>query len=337
MKSNLKTKLDRAQIENLVKINFPKAKLSNITELEDGNIGSVYVIRMSLNDSTPMDYVLKVGMAAGADCLRYEKDLFATELKVYHLLDNKDIPIPKVLKADLSCEIVPAGYFFMEFIEGRTWKDAAKELSFDDKRHLMKKLGEYNARISSVRGNYFGYLKDGEQHRFKTHSEAFGNMINDVLLDGEERKFDLPYKEINSLPEKYRRLLDEVDEPRLVDFDLWAGNVFLRRGENVEISGIIDFGHCFYGDPYAAFTSAVHIFDNVEEEADFIEGYESVSKEKLQFTQNTRIRMNLYRLYMALLCAVETYRYEEALGNKLRSSYICKVNRLLEKLYIGTY
>lgn len=332
MKSNLKTKLDRVKIENLVKINFPEAKLINITELQDGNIGSVYVLGMCLNGKPPVNYVLKVGMAMDAECMRYEKGLFATELKVYKLLENKNIPMPEVLKSDLSCKIVPAGYFFMDFIEGRTWKQAAKELSVEEKKYLMKRIGEYNAQISSVKGEYFGYLKDGEQHRFKTHSESFGKMIKDVLLDGGEHKFDLPCKEINCLLEKYRPLLDEVKEPRLVNFDLWAGNVFLRWGEKVEISGIIDFGHCFYGDSYAAFTSAVHIFNNIEEEGDFIEGYERASGEKLRFTENDRIRMDLYRLYMALLCTVETYRYEETLGSKIRAGQLKRINELLEKL-----
>lgn len=332
MKSSLKTKLERAQIENLVKINFPETEIVDIKELSEGNIGSIYVLRTVFKGNSATDIVLKVGMKADVDCLRYERDLFPTEIKAYHLLKDTNIPMPKLLKADMSCHVIPSGYFFMEFVEGKTWNQAAKDLKADEKSCLMKKLGEYTAQISSVKGDYFGYLKDGEQHHFKTHSESFHHMIKDILSDGKEHDVDLPYKELEGLIEKYRCLLDEVKEPRLVDFDLWAGNVFLDKKETVEISSIIDFGHCFYGDPYAAFTCAVHLFEDVEEETDFIKGYESVSKEKLNFTENDRIRMDLYRLYMALLCAVETYRYEKSFGDKLRASQLNKIHKLQKKL-----
>lgn len=332
MKSSLKTILTREQIEHLVKTNFPKTEIVDISEPSNGNICSVYLLHIASQGNLPSDIVLKVGMKADADCLRYEKDLFPTELKAYHLLKDKMIPMPKVLREDLSCRLVPAGYFFMEFVDGSTWMQAAKELGADDKRRLMMKLGEYNAKVSSVKGDYFGYLKEGEQHHFRSHSEAFCSMIKDILQDGREHMFDLPYKEIEGLIQTYCCLLDEVKEPRLVDFDMWAGNVFLDKKETVEISAIIDFGHCFYGDPYAAFTSAVHLFHDVEKEPEFIKGYESVLGEKLSFTENDRVRMDLYRLYMALLCAVETYRYEESVAIRQRTSQIHKIDELLKKL-----
>lgn len=330
MKSILKTKLEREQIENLINIHFPGEELLEITELPDGNICSVYILHMDAKDRPSI--VLKVGMKKDVDYLRYEKDLFPTEVKVYRLLEDKNVPIPEVLKADLSCEIVPAGYFFMNFVEGRTWMKAGKELDTANRRRLLKKLGEYHARISSIRGDYFGYLKEGEHHHFQTHSEAFFNMIQDILMDGKERKVQLPYEEIEKTVQACRGCLDEVKEPRLVDFDLWAGNVFLNEKETIEISGIIDFGHCFYGDPYAGFASAVHLYDDVEKEPDFIEGYESVSGEKISFTENFRTRMDLYRLYMALLCAVETYRYEESWGNKARASHLRRIEALIKKI-----
>ena len=41
-------------------------------------------------------------------------------------------------------------------------------------------------------------------------------------------------------------VLDEVSEPALVHWDLWAGNVFVKDGK---ITGITDFERALWGDP----------------------------------------------------------------------------------------
>ena len=108
MRSNLKTKLTKEQIEHLAEIHFPEIKILDIAESPDGNIGSVYILHTVSEEHSESNLVLKVGMRQDADCLRYEKELFPTELKVYHLLKNKKIPMPRILKEDFSCSIVPA-------------------------------------------------------------------------------------------------------------------------------------------------------------------------------------------------------------------------------------
>lgn len=343
MDSFIKTRLEKKQIEQFVKTCLPKQEIQEITEIPDGNICSVYVIqtsnRQSIASEAPIfsehcsKMVLKVGMTADVDCLRYEKGLFPTEYKVYQLLQDQGIPIPHILKADLSGSIIPAGCLLMEFVEGTAWNKISGELERNERAQLMNGLGKCFAQISRIKGDYFGYLKDGAQHRFQTHGESFSHMIENILADGIERGIDLPSREIETMLYKQRSLLDEIKEPRLVDFDLWAGNVFVKKQKGqAEIAGIIDFGHCFYGDAYAAFAAAVHLFEDVEKEPDFIRGYECVSGETFSFTSHDRIRLDWYRLYLTLLCAVETYRYEKNLAEKVRASQLRKVERLLQKL-----
>lgn len=339
----IKTKLDKKQIEQFVKICLPEQDIEDITEIPDGNICSVYVIQTIHRQSTASEVpivseqrskmVLKVGMKAESDCLRYERELFPTEYQVYRLLQHKEVPIPHILKADLSGSIIPAGCLLMEFVEGTAWNKISKELERNERIQLMHELGKCFAQISSVKGDYFGYLKDGAQNRFQTHGKAFSHMIMEILADGTERGIDLPCGEIETLLYKHGPLFDEIKEPRLVDFDLWAGNVFVRKHKRqAGIAGIIDFGHCFYGDAYAAFAAAVHLFEDVEKEPDFIRGYESVSGEMFSLSDHDRIRLDWYRLYLTLICAVETYRYEKNLGVKVRASQLRKAEILLQKL-----
>lgn len=347
MESAVKSKLTKKQLECIVETHFPGSELSEVTELTDGNISSAYILRGTGGLENAV--VLKTGMTSGAEGLRYEKDLFPTEIKVYELLQDKDLPIPRILGYSLeglpaqdANEAISFPYFFMEYVEGQTWVKSLEEAK-GSRPELMEKLGYCNGVINGVTGPYFGYLKEGEEYHFPTWGEAFSSMMFDILQDGREKHFDLPDKKIEEILAKNLELLNQIAVPRLVDFDLWAGNVFLRRSagqegisegrlEKLEIAGIIDFGHCFFGDPFACFTSAVHLFKNVEEEPEFRKGYEAAMGVPLTVTENDRIRMDLYRLYMALLCTVETYRYEPKRAEEQRRSQMRRVLQLVEKL-----
>ena len=125
--------------------------------------------------------------------------------------------------------------------------------------------------------------------------------------------------------------LNVVKTPRLVDFDLWAGNVFLNAPDCTDITGVIDFEQCFFGDPLADFTAAVHLLENVESEQDFLEGYAQI-RGPLHFSEDDRIRMDLYRLYMQIILFVEAYRFDEAYAENVKRRSGRKMAVLLENL-----
>ena len=353
MESEIKSKLSRQQLEAIAAMHFPDSELLEVRELTDGNISSVYILKGTGRLGNPV--VLKTGMSSGVEGLRYEKELFPTEGKVYELLQDKELPVPRILggnlkgtlfrnvssdekiRTDLSEGKTDFPYLLMEYVEGCAWVNCLNEVKVSRSK-LMEKLGYYDGIINQITGPYFGYLKEGEEYHFPTWGDAFSNMIRDILLDGKEKGFELPYEEIGKILDKSLELLNQIAVPQLVDFDLWAGNVFLHRSkgkenqDEFEISGIIDFGHCFFGDPFAGFISAIHILRDIEEELEFRKGYERAVEKPLIVTENDRIRMNLYRLYMALLCTVETYRYELEQAEKMRNSLMRKVEELVKIL-----
>ena len=157
--------------------------------------------------------------------------------------------------------------------------------------------------------------------------------MDKMMEDDKRRRDDLPYKDIRLTVERHRGILDEVKEPRLVDFDLWAGNVFLRKeGEEYRISGIMDFERAFYGDPYADFIAAFGIYGDIAGEEAFIEGYSEAAGAGLEVTHNDRIRMKLYRIYMDLNLVIETYRFEEAYREQVIKSRKAELQKLLGSL-----
>lgn len=84
--------------------------------------------------------------------------------------------------------------------------------------------------------------------RFDTWSEAFKDMLEGILMDGEDMLVALPYSEIRQVAERMEGVLDEVKEARLVVCGLGSvENVLIERRAN-EVTGLLDFGTAFWGD-----------------------------------------------------------------------------------------
>lgn len=330
MKSVTKNLLDEATIKRLVARQFPHSKIEAVEEQKGGMFNSAY--KIAGTGMPEKSLVLKVGPAPGTKTLTYEKDILRTEVDVYGMLDGRSIPIPKIFASDFSGEIIPSAYFFMQRLPGCTW-NSLKRIPAPHKAKLMREFGCCNAAVHNVEGGWFGYIKDDERFRFDSWGTAFSAMISDILDDGRRDKIKLPYEAIALCVQKHYSLLDAVKTPRLVDFDMWPGNVFVQEENGAyTISGVVDFERAFFGDPYADFTSAATLFEDVEKEPDFINGYAEASGAKLVITDADRIRTDLYRLYMAIILGVETYRYNPAYASMVKMYSRSRIKKLLSRL-----
>ncbi|SDY20843.1 Fructosamine-3-kinase [Evansella caseinilytica] len=330
MKSKTKSRMTPEQIKAVTTLHFPNAERLRIKELTDGMFNAAYLIEGS--GVLEKGVVLKVGPESTVEILTYEQDILRTEVKVYNLLKDKPIPTPIVYAYDFTHKHIPCDYFFMEKLDGQTWKSCGRKIKKGDRPALMRDLGRCNAAVHSVEGNWFGYIKDDKRFHFDSWGKAFTSMMNDILNDGRMRGDKLPYAEIDNILKSHRSLLDAVTVPKLVDFDMWAGNVFLKKNGAFHITGVVDFERCFFGDPYADFTSAMMLFSDVEKEQDFCTGYSEISGLPVTIGEDDRVRMNLYRLYMAVIMMVETYRYNKAYAMMAKSYFKGQINKLIQKL-----
>lgn len=327
MQSITKTQVSRDTIAAITRNAFPDCEVTEIRELTEGMFNTAYRITGSgrLSDGV----ILKIGPREGTKLLTYEKDILKTEIAVCRMLENTDVPVPKVLYADDSRTLVPADFFFMTRIPGLLWKDADEETLLRSRPRLMTQLGHIHSRIHSITGGWFGYIKEDPRFQFDSWPAAFAGMMADICEDGRKDGHDLPYEKIMDAVRRHKDILAEVTVPRLVDFDLWAGNVLLTEdAHGYKISGIIDFERAFFGDPYGEFISAVMIFDDVRKEDALLQGYGA----PLTFNESTGIRMNLYRLYLTVIMYVETYRYEEDYAAQVKASLDSQIQALLQVL-----
>lgn len=310
MFSNTKTKLDKAAIDRLLANAFGHGAQSvQVTELTEGMFNAIYDIRLMEPLFGTDEIILKAGVQNGKHILAYEKEIMRTELYIYGLLPSIGVPAPKVRFADTSKTLVDCDYFFMEKLAGDTWAHLMPQISPGNMAELQRELGEYTAKLHSVGGPYFGYIKEDVSYHYPTWREAFRAFIDRMTEDGIRDGVELPYGDIYKGLEPYWHLLDEVRTPSVVNYDMWAKNIMLIcENGRYRIDGIIDHERAFYGDPIAEFLSTQTICGNLENAAYFRKGYESVRP--FVFGESEKIRMKMYQVYMALMVGVEIYRYD---------------------------
>jgi aminoglycoside phosphotransferase (APT) family kinase protein len=252
--------------------------------------------------SDGMHCVLKVAPPADVTVLRYEKDVLSTEVDVMRLVrERTEVPVPVILVADDSREILPAPFFLMEYLDGMPLNKLRPGLSASDQAAIDRETGRLLQQINSIAGDTFGYPARSEE-RSSNWAEAFQRMYENVLQDGLDAGVDLPYDRLRDLLGRGLPALDEVSLPHLVHWDLWDGNIFVDR-QTVHITGIIDFERALWADPlmecnFGAFGINPH----------FIDGYDI----SLPYTPSQVARRKLYNLYLYLIMVIEcTYRRYE--------------------------
>jgi aminoglycoside phosphotransferase (APT) family kinase protein len=309
MESVTKTLVPDKKIQVLLRKRFGEtAVLLSAEEMKEGFFNACY--KLSLSGCGHDALVLKTGVETGKYVLTYEQGLMQTEVEVYKILEKTEIPVPRVIAADFSRQDINCDYFFMEHLSGAPWGSLIRTeaLSPDNVDSLHRELGRYTALLHNIKGGYYGYIREDKFYRHPTWREAFRAMVDSVIQDGRRDKVDLPYTEIYDNLAPFWPLLDEITEPSLVHYDMWAKNIMLveRDGKYI-IDGVIDLERCFYGDPVADYISTATIVGDVEKATDFISGYETVKP--FIFSLNDKIRLCMYHVYMGLLMGVEVYRY----------------------------
>jgi aminoglycoside phosphotransferase (APT) family kinase protein len=286
------------------------------TEFGNGWFNVAYRIR--LRDGA--EVVLKIAPPPGVEVLSYERGAMATELAALELIaTHTGVPVPAVHHADTSHELCDADYFFMPFIQGDNLALVREKLPPAERHAYGEALGAANRELNGIRGAAFGRLT-GPGH--PSWRSFFTGMVEDILQDGERRAVELGfgYGAVRAVLAEHAPALDEVTEPRFVEWDLWDGNVLVRDGE---IAGVIDHERAFFGDPLAE-----HGFLGVHlpafgDPAAFLRGYGSAP-----VTQGEVTRHLLYCLYLSLVMVIETVYREFADAGP----YVWARERLVESM-----
>ncbi|MBT2292101.1 aminoglycoside phosphotransferase family protein [Paenibacillus albidus] len=301
MESYTKAKLEAGQLSQLVEAAFgSEISLVSSKELTGGMFNAAYDLELSNGKAV----ILKVAPSQEAETLSYEKNIMRTEVEALRLVHKMGmVPVPEVYSYDESLARIPYPYFFMEKIEGEPYNEVKGSLAPETIEEIETALGRYNRAINEVRGNHFGvFNQTAETGTGASWRDTFGSMMNGLLEDGQRLNVVLPasYEEVQQAIADYLPELDVVTEARLVHWDLWNGNVFVKDGR---IVSIIDWERALWGDVLLEY-----YFRHFENSPGFNQGYGATFD-----SPNEARRKKLYDLYLDLILVIECYsrQYED--------------------------
>jgi aminoglycoside phosphotransferase (APT) family kinase protein len=159
------------------------------------------------------------------------------------------LPLPGILCHDETRELAPSDFFVMDYIEGLPLNKAREGFGQATRDRLDRSIARYLRELNSLRAESFG-LFSPETPRYAAWRECFEALLEGLLADGIDAGVDLgrPYAGLRALLLSRLPVLDSVEIPRFVHWDLWDGNIFVDpAGDSVR--GFIDFERALWGDP----------------------------------------------------------------------------------------
>ncbi len=289
MQSIIKQHISDAKIAIIVKKAFSCMPIS-IEEIEHSYSNNVFKIALE----TGRTVMLKVAPIEGFRVMNHEKNAMYAEISVLQKLKNyTSISVPEMYYYDSAKTVLNSGYFFMEYFDGETMEKLRETLPKEEQAAIDEELGRLNRTINSIKGTKFGYYSQ-KRRWHEGWYDAFHDMMEDILEDAKYYKADIQVdpEEIMAMFEGDRAVFDEVTEPRLVDWDLWDGNVFVKDGH---VQGIIDWERALWGDPLMEYGFRTHHHNEA-----FYRGYGV-----RPFSHSELLRIRWYDVYLCLTWLVE--------------------------------
>lgn len=289
MESAIKRKLTDQEMTAITIKNLGKAAAA-VKELTDGWANAAYLVTLEDGKSV----IVKAAPSSNTKMMSYEQGLMQAEVGVLRLVKEAGVlPVPAVYAHDATESLVDCEYFIMEMLEGEPYNKVKDGLTEDQRNKIDYQLGVYNRQLNEIRGERFGLYAAALEGN-SSWRETFHKLLLGVLADGESEGVRLPadYDTIRNETALRIGVLDEVTEPRLLHWDLWDGNVFIKDGT---ISGIIDFERALWGDPLME-----NYFSHFNQSASFLEGY-GIGK----LSPEQQSRRALYDLYLDLILCIE--------------------------------
>lgn len=283
---------DETTIRKMFECTFNKDS-SNIliSGIEGGMKNAVYLIQDDENK-----YVLKIAPKNQNLMLTFERNTMWWEIEMLKLMQINDIPAPKLLNYDDSCNLCDAPYFFMTYIDGIKLSDLKNKLSQQDVENIEKELGRICYKMSKITSNDF-YIPSFPNKKFNSNYEFIKFLFKTLIEDATNnniriKKYD--YSLFVDLLELYKDSLNNISNLCLVHSDIWDGNIIIKDNR---LNGLVDFSDLYFCDEL--FTFYFHT-TKPETSRYFLEGY----NQKI-LNQDEENRIIIYRIFILIKMAIE--------------------------------
>lgn len=285
-----KNKKDEQTIINISSKAFPDKEIDKIDELTEGFFNVAYNI--TLTDGS--EVILKIAPSEDTTIMTHENNIMYSEVEAMRrVAKSTKVPVAEIIFYDNSHTVCDSDYFFMKKLSGKSFSSCMETMSQEQKDNVFYLMGRYTGMINSIKGNKFGYYGQPNKQGSNWFT-VFRNMIKDTYYDAERKDIDLKVTldKLLVLLDKDMEVFEQVKEPKLVHWDIWAGNVFVNEDK---ITGVIDFERCLWADELMEVG-----FRTYDQSKAFLSGYgiTELSLEKI-------IRAEWYDIYLFLIMSLE--------------------------------
>jgi len=245
-------KVSNKQITFLITKLDENYSVKKIKPISEGLANPAYIINTSKED-----LVLRIIHPSNGEYVVKKEEV------IYNLLSNKKIPVPKIIKTDISKKLIPYNYAISKRLEGNSLRKNYEKLSFEEKRKIFKQLGNYLSKMHSITFNKFGdIIKKGNRlligplneienisktinsGPFYSWKDMHKEIIKARLRCFKGTQFEKLIKPIKTYFSEHQNLIDYDITPRLLHIDLNKTNIFVNGGK---VTGILDVGDSFIG------------------------------------------------------------------------------------------
>lgn len=278
---------------------FKKAGIDGvktIAPLGAGEFNAVYEVVADKH------YVLKVAPDDSVPVLTYEHDMIKSEVYWYSVIREKTkIRVPEVYYSDFSRDIIPAGWFIMEKMEGRQRNKF--EMSKEEKMQKECRTAEMISQIHRVHNDSFGYIQNG---LYDDWYLALSSIIRNLLANCRKKgKASKRGEKFLGYVEKYKEVFEKA-ECCMVNYDIWDPNIICTR-ENGEIKyAWIDPERSFWGDRILDFL-CVEMNSPLAEKKESVAAYNAVAELPVKADRDETIRYAAAQALTALIMETEKY------------------------------
>lgn len=295
-------RLAPGDIGALVRASFgPRAAVADAAPLTGGGFAAVWRVRLDDGHDT----VLKVGPPPGVRLLSYESDLLAAEATYFRLVRDAGVPVPRVLHHGTDSGVIDGDWLFTGFLDGTALPTLPATADDAGARY---DAGAAIARVHRLTGDRYGY--SGNRAHGTTWRLAFTAIIDELLTDAAAWNITLPVPvgRIRDVVARHAPVLDIVDRPALLHFDLWDGNLLaaVDADGTTRLTGLVDGERHLYGDRLLDLVSPC-LLRRIEDEPQhpFLRGYTAETGELFTPDETVRRRLTLYRLHLYLIMLIE--------------------------------
>jgi len=235
--------------------------------------------------------VIRIAPPDDAGFIFYEKNMMWQEPEIHEaLLENTSVPVPEILAADFTREIIDRDYLLMEFLEG-TPLSQAHFLNSKALARVYYQTGEFLNETHGIHFKEYGYR--GKHSPCPTRDswldafELMWNYLQDDLV-GCKAYSKEEANEYRTALESRKESFNRDVSSSLLHMDVWSQNILVDKDGNV--TGLVDWDRSLCGDPEIEFS--VCDYCGITNQAFWL-GYKDIP----EVDENYEVRMKFYLLY----------------------------------------